>query len=60
MPDRSKGITQAPGWGLGERLTTSHRKKKYISVSKPEIKSRMEGLDNGGQGPVSGCCAIEE
>jgi hypothetical protein len=20
----------------------------------------MEGLDKGGQGPISGCCAIEE
>jgi hypothetical protein len=43
---------------LGERLTTSHPKK--ISVSKPGIKPRMEGLDKGGQGPISGCCAIEE
>jgi hypothetical protein len=44
---------------LGERLTTSHRKKN-ISVSKPGIKPRIEGLDKGGQGPISGCCAIEE
>jgi hypothetical protein len=28
-----------PGWGLDERLTTSHR-KKYVSVSKPGIKYR--------------------
>jgi hypothetical protein len=26
----------------------------------PGIKPRMEGLDKGGQGPISGCCAIEE
>jgi hypothetical protein len=30
------------------------------SVPKPGIKPRMEGLDKGGQGPMSGCCAIEE
>jgi hypothetical protein len=42
---------------LGERLTTSHHKK---CVSKPGIKPRMEGLDKGDKGPISGCCAIED
>jgi hypothetical protein len=31
-----------------------------MSVSKPGIKPRMEGLYKRGQGPISGCCAIEE
>jgi hypothetical protein len=42
-PDQ-KGYPGPPGWGLGVRLTTSHRKHyRYETQQKPRLKAIFKG-----------------